>query len=222
MRVLFADARQGAARKIAHRPGSCRTFPDASAAEAGAVPTAVRVSSFLPSAPPVTARPAAADYAPSYARYVDLVPEAPLLDTLREQPEALERLVGGDNPGAAYAPGKWTVRQVVQHVADTERVFAFRALWFARGAEAPLPSFDENAWADATDPQQPLEAALAEFGAVRAATLALLGGLPGEAWDRAGMASGHRMTALAAVFVVAGHAAHHAAILRERYGLGEG
>jgi hypothetical protein len=164
-------------------------------------------------------RPDPSEYAPDYGRYVDLVPDGPLLDILQVQPDALARQLRTADPDMAYAPGKWTVREAFRHVVDTERVFAFRALWFARAAAAPLPGFDENAWVTA-DPATPsLDALVAEFRAVRAATVALADGLAPEVWGRAGTASGHRMSVRGALYVVAGHTAHHAAILRERYGL---
>lgn len=164
-------------------------------------------------------RPASSDFAPAYAGYVALAPDAPLADTLRAQPDALARLVAGADPDAAYAPGTWTVREALQHVVDTERVFALRALWFARGGGA-LPGFDQDAWVAADVSDRTLSDLVAEARAVRAATLALLEGLPAAALDRRGEASGHAMTARAALFVVAGHTAHHMALFRERYGLG--
>lgn len=164
-------------------------------------------------------RPDPSEYAPFYARYVALAPDVPLAETLAAQPDALARLVAGADPAAAYAPGKWTVAEALQHVTDTERVFAFRALWVARGAETPLPGFDQDAWAPRAAPQ-PLGALVAEFRAVRAATLALLGGLSPEALGRSGVASGTPMTARAALFVCAGHAEHHIAVFRDAYGLG--
>ena len=160
------------------------------------------------------------EYAPYYGRYVDLVPHGPVLDALRAQPDAMARLLGTADPEATYAPGKWTVHQALQHVVDTERVFAYRALSFARGDGSPLPSFDENAWAATADvSDRPFAGTIAEFRAVRAATVALFEGLTAEAWGRAGTASGNRMTVRAAAAIIAGHAAHHAAVLRERYGL---
>ena len=163
-------------------------------------------------------RPPAHSYAPFYAAYLDAVGDGDVLALLEAQPEAWRRLLRGADGSHAYAPGKWTVGEVVQHVVDTERVFAYRALRFARGDEAPLPGFDQDAWVPAA-PAQPLDQALDEMAAVRTATLALVRSLPDEALDRAGAASGHAMTARAAVWVIAGHTQHHGRILRERYGL---
>ena len=164
------------------------------------------------------ARPAASEFAPFYARYVGLVPEAPLLDTLRAQPDAWERLLAGADPAATYAPGRWTVGQVLTHVADTERVFAFRMLWFARGGDA-LPGFDQDAWAEVASPASVADE-LAAFRSARAATVALAESLGAEAWSRTGVASGHAMSARGAAYVLAGHVLAHAEVLRERYGLG--
>lgn len=169
-------------------------------------------------------RPPVSDYAPSYERYVALVPEGlHVRDMLAEQVRETQLLVSGADPDAAYAPGKWTVRQVVQHLSDAERVFATRALRIARGDPTPQPGFDENAYADATAAdRRPLAAVVDELAAVRAATVALVDGLPPEAWARTGTASGHAVSVHALVWIVAGHERHHAAILRERYGLGQG
>ena len=166
-------------------------------------------------------RPDASEFPPFYGRYIDLVPDGRLADVLRAQPDAYARLLAGADPGAAYAPGKWSVGQVLAHVVDTERVFAFRMLWFARGAALPgsdLPGFDQDAWADVA-PVASVEAGLADFRAVRAATVALAESLDGAAWTRSGVANGNAMTARAAVYVIAGHPLAHAAVLRERYGL---
>lgn len=166
-------------------------------------------------------RPALHEYAPFYARYVDAVPDGDVRQTLTAGIGATLALLDGADPAHAYAPGKWTVRQVVQHLADAERIFATRALRIARGDPTPQPGFEENAYADATAADaRPLATVADELRAVRVATLALLGGLPADAWPRTGTASGHPVSVRALVWIVAGHERHHAAILRERYGLG--
>ena len=161
-------------------------------------------------------RPAPHTFAPYYAPYVSAVPNGDLLDTLGAQPETWAGLLADADAEHAYAPGKWTVRELAQHVADTERVFAFRALWWARGDGAPLPGFDQDVWVR-HDPGQPLAALVDELRAIRAATLAFARALPPAALDRAGTASGSAMTVRAALWIIAGHTAHHEAILRERY-----
>jgi len=117
-----------------------------------------------------------------------------------------------------YAPGKWSVRQVLNHLNDTERVFLGRAVWFARGFDSPLPSFEqepcvEAADADAVDWRDHVE----EFEAVRSSTLAFFRNLPRAAWMRRGVASGNVFSVRAVAFILAGHVEHHAAIVRERY-----
>ncbi len=117
-----------------------------------------------------------------------------------------------------YAPEKWSIRGVLSHITDTERAFAFRALWFARGFDAPLPSYDQNvaasgaradtvAWADHIE----------EFRRVRLATISLFRNMPSEAWMRSGIASDNRFTVRALAYIMAGHVTHHIQILRERY-----
>jgi hypothetical protein len=155
------------------------------------------------------------EYAPFYAGYVARV-EGDVFDALEAQPDALAALLGGADADYAYAPGKWTVRQLAQHVVDAERVFAYRALRFGRGDTTPLPGFDQDPWVEA-DPGQSLEAIVAEARVVRASTLALFRAFPEEAWDRSGEASGYPMTVRALGYAIAGHTAHHLAILRERY-----
>ncbi|MDX1418884.1 MAG: DinB family protein [Rubricoccaceae bacterium] len=155
------------------------------------------------------------EHAPYYTPYIARV-EGDLFDVLAAQPDALAALLDGADPDHAYAPGKWTLRQVVQHTVDAERVFAYRALRFGRGDATPLPGFDQEPWVEA-DPEQPLGALVAEARAVRAATLALFHAFPDDAWDRSGVASGSPMSVRALAYVIAGHMAHHLAVLRERY-----
>jgi hypothetical protein len=117
-----------------------------------------------------------------------------------------------------YAPDKWSIRGVLSHLNDCERLFVSRAFWFARGFDSPLPSFDDKvaaaaAGADARSWASHVE----EFRAVRTATLAFFRHLPPEAWARRGMASGNPFTVRALAFIAAGHVTHHSRILRERY-----
>ena len=165
--------------------------------------------------------PAADEFGPFYAGYVARVPQGDVLGTLAAQLAATTSLVesfGEPRADHRYAPGKWTVREVVSHLADTERVFAYRALRIARGDATPLPGFDENAYvAHANAARRPLAAVVAELAAVRQATLALLAGLDDTALLRRGTASNHPLTPRAAAYIIAGHELHHAAILRERY-----
>lgn len=125
--------------------------------------------------------------------------------------------------GLAYAPGKWTVKEVLGHLADDERIFAYRALCLARGDTRPLPGFDEKLYMlDAGFEARPLAGLLAEYLAVRRASLALFEGLPAAAWLRGGEVNGYRATVRGLAFHIAGHELHHHRILRERYRLGAG
>ena len=169
-------------------------------------------------------RPAPTEYAPHYAGYVDRVPEGDVLAHLASQIAETRGLLRDLPPGRAvhrYATGKWSVAEVVGHVADAERIFAYRALRFARGDATPLASFDENAYVPAGSFDHRTVADLVdELTAVRHATLALLRGMPDAAFARTGVASGRSVTVRALAYIIAGHERHHVAILRERYGIG--
>jgi len=171
-------------------------------------------------------QPEANEYAPYYERYVALARGGDILKTLDEQAEVVRRALHAlpdAQAGFRYAPEKWSVREVVGHWTDTERVFAYRALAFARGEAAPLPAFDENEYARASGHDSiPLSGLVEEFGAVRSATLHLLRHLPQQAWARVGVASGKGVSVRALAFIVAGHVAHHMAILQDRYGVPSG
>jgi hypothetical protein len=117
-----------------------------------------------------------------------------------------------------YAPEKWSIRQVLSHVTDGERVFLFRALWFARGFDTALPSFDENVSAVAAEADRfPWANHVEDFRAARLSTLAFFRNLPPEAWMAKGVASDNTFTVRALAYILAGHVAHHTAVLRERY-----
>ncbi len=163
-------------------------------------------------------RTEAADY---YFTYIDKVPPGDICRTLEEQLEgtlALLRSVSEERSQFRYAPGKWSVRQVLCHVTDTERVFAFRALWFARGFDAPLPGFDqEPAIAHAGADERSWVSLLEEFEAVRRATIQLFRNLPAAAWTARGTASGKQFTVRALAYISAGHVEHHMRVMRDRY-----
>jgi len=117
-----------------------------------------------------------------------------------------------------YAPEKWSMRELLGHVNDTERVFMFRALWFARGFQDPLPSFDQDIGFQAAGSDKVSWAShVDEFRAVRSSTLAFFRNLPSDAWLRSGIASDNSVTVRALAYITAGHVSHHLAILRERY-----
>lgn len=172
-------------------------------------------------APDWTRRPEPDEYAPYYETYLARIPAGDLLATLeREEARLLAtiRAVPPDRETHAYAPGKWTIRELVGHVIDAERVFALRALWFARGADTPLPGFEENRWARTSNAAERALSLLGEeLVAVRRASVALLRGLDGPALDRRGVANGVEFTVRAAAWIIAGHALHHRIVLEERY-----
>lgn len=166
-------------------------------------------------------RPEPSEYAPFYAGYIARVPEGDMLDVLVEQMHDTGAFLAGlteAQGGHRYAPGKWSIREVVGHLADTERVFAYRALRFARADATPLASFDENAWvAGSGADQRSLRDLAEELLAVRQGTIALVRSLTEGAAARSGTASGKTVTVRALVYMTAGHELHHVALLRERY-----
>jgi uncharacterized damage-inducible protein DinB len=166
-------------------------------------------------------RPREGEFAPYYGRYVALVPDGPITETLGVQiTESLDLLspLSEETARFRYAPGKWSVKEVVGHVADGERVFAYRALRFARGDATELPGFDQEVYAaNARFQDRPLPDVLRELTDVRAATLSLFRSLGDEAWDRGGLANGVPVTVRALAWIIAGHERHHRSQLLERY-----
>ena|SRR5690348_11782843 len=166
-------------------------------------------------------RPDSTEAASYYFTYINQVPGDDALPVIEQQLESVTGLcsaISEQKSTHRYAPDKWSIRQVLNHVTDTERAFAFRALWFARGFADPLPSYEQDiaaagaeadrvAWADHIE----------EFRRVRLATISLFRNLPPDAWMRTGIASGNRFTVRAMAFITAGHVEHHLKILRERY-----
>ncbi len=172
---------------------------------------------------PALARPEANEHAPYHARYIAAVAGDDVIAVLREQAVEFAVVLGRLDEAAAghrYAPGKWSVRQIVGHLSDAERIFTMRALCLARGECAPLPGFDEDAYvAAAGHDALPLAALLREFGQVRQATLTLFRHLPAAAWLNRGTVNNAELTPRAIAYIIAGHAAHHLGVLRERYGV---
>lgn len=166
-------------------------------------------------------RPAPSEIAPYYQRYIDLAEGRDLLEALMNASErtwSTANRIGAAKAGHAYAPGKWTIEQLLQHVVDCERVFTYRALCFARFDPTPLPGFDENAWGDATARGgRSLKLVMAEHDAVRAATLAFFRGCTAEELMAQGTANGNPFSVRALGWAIAGHAVHHVNILNERY-----
>lgn len=168
-----------------------------------------------------TTRPEATEYAPYYAGYVGHVPTGDVVETLSTQQEgslALLRSVGEEKSLSRYAPGKWSIREVVGHLIDAERIFTYRALRFARADETALASFDENAYiANASFDDRSLASLCDEFEAVRRASVLLFASLNATEWMRRGIASNNAMSVRALAWVSAGHELHHVGILRTRY-----
>lgn len=168
-------------------------------------------------------RPTADEHAAFYSTYVNAVPEGDLLDILEEQRTTMRELLGHlppDRGGYRYGPDKWTILQVIMHLSDAERIFAYRALRVARNDATPLPGWDENAYAEAMDTDDiSVAVALDDWETARASTLSMFRTFSDSAWERRGVASNHVVSARALAYIIAGHAAHHIRILRERYGV---
>jgi len=166
-------------------------------------------------------RPATDEAAPYYFTYINQVLEDDPRSVMERQLEESSRLfaaISEEKSLYRYAPEKWSIRQVLNHVTDTERSFAYRALWFARGFEAPLPGYDQNiAAAGALADQISWAAHVEEFRRVRLSSISLFANLPPEAWQRTGVASENRFSVRALAYILAGHLTHHVRILRERY-----
>ena len=156
-----------------------------------------------------------------YFAYIDRVQQDDVVGVMEQQLGDASQLfstISEEKSLHRYAPEKWSIRQTLNHISDTERAFAFRALWFGRGFSDPLASYDQNISASGARADEYSWARhVAEFGDVRRASLALFRNLPAEAWKRSGVASGNLVTVNALAYIIAGHYAHHLAILRERY-----
>jgi hypothetical protein len=157
-----------------------------------------------------------------YARYIKLVGED-ALGALRAQSASTPRLLSGLSEAQAmhrYAPGKWSVKEVVGHIIDGERVFSYRALRIARADTTPLPGFDENAWVPAGHfDRRSMPDLVSDYQTQRAATVALFSSFDDEALTRRGTANDSPISVRALAHIIAGHELHHVGLLRERYGL---
>lgn len=163
-------------------------------------------------------RTEAAEYYFLYINQVDGTDISRVLETQAADTLALLDGITEERSHYRYAPDKWTLRQVLSHINDTERMFAFRALWFARGLPEPLPSFDQDiAIASAGADDRLWQTHVEEFQAIRSATVPFFAQLPADAWARRGIASGNPFTVRALAYITAGHVAHHVRILQERY-----
>jgi len=166
-------------------------------------------------------RPDAPEFGSNVSHYIARVPEPDPREPLAAQPRELFQLlspVTEENASYRYGPGKWSIRQTIGHLADTERVLSYRAMCFARGETKELPGFDENLFvAHAPFDDRTLEDLKAEFAAVRASTVLLFRHMPMDAWLRRGVANRNPVSVRALAFTIVGHVRHHIAILGERY-----
>ena len=166
-------------------------------------------------------RPQKGDYADYYGKYIALVPSGDFLEFLVNQREDLLGLLSPlseDQAEFRYAQDKWSIKEVIGHVNDSERVFAYRLLRIARGDTTPLASFEQEPYVQTGKfTKRKLKDLLDEFSAIREASIALVRSLDDAAWLRRGTASQHEITATALAFVIAGHVRHHRILLEERY-----
>lgn len=166
-------------------------------------------------------RPLPGEYAEGLSKYIDAVPDGDLPTLLRAQAAEVEAVFGGlgeDQGGFRYAPGKWSLKDLLQHLTDCERIFGYRCMRIGRGDATPLAGFDDNAYAAAAQADaRPVSALLADFRAAREANLALFASLPGAAWTCQGNTNGRVVSARCLPHLCYGHAAHHLGVVRERY-----
>jgi len=166
-------------------------------------------------------RPQSNDYAPFYGKYVMLVPDGNFLEILETQPREMKQMLEPLTDAQAdfrYAPGKWSIKEILGHVIDAERIFAVRILRIARGDQTPLPGFEQDDYVRVSNAaSRTLSDLLEEFAAVRRASIALIRSLDDASWLRRGTASGKEVSVLAIAFIIAGHALHHRNIFQEKY-----
>lgn len=166
-------------------------------------------------------RPAAGEYAEFYKKYIDLISSDEIVSTLEAQRlQTLQFFAGRSERDGnfRYAPGKWAVKEVLGHVNDTERIFAYRAMRIARADQTPLAGFEQDDYVKAGGfAERALASLVEEYAAVRAATVALFRSLGEDAWSRRGVANKNEVSVRALAFITAGHELHHRRILEERY-----
>lgn len=169
------------------------------------------------------APPATGEFGDFHSGYVAAVPLGDIRETLARESAAAAAFYGAipeERAGSAYAPGKWTVREVLAHIADGERVFAYRALRFGRGDRTPLPGFDQDLWVpESHAATRSWPELVSDFNAVRTASLHLFRSFTDSDWGRRGEASGIEVSVRALAFILVGHELHHRRILVERYGI---
>ena len=168
-------------------------------------------------------RPQTTEAASYYFKYIDLITSDEIIPTMESQMgETLQLLEGISEEQSlkSYAPGKWTIREMLNHINDGERLFLGRAFWFARGFQDPLPSFEQDLAVQAAQANQtPWAELVEEFRNVRLSTLSFFRNLPDEAWSRSGVASDNPVSVRAIAYIIAGHVVHHTQVLKEKYGV---
>ena len=166
-------------------------------------------------------RPESDEHLAYYATYIDRVRDGDIVETLEQDtPETLEflRSIPESRFGYRYAPGKWSVKQIVGHLADGERVFQYRAWRFSRGDTTPVPGFDENLYVDnAPFDDVSMPDLIGEFESLRRASIHLFSSMTEEMFARRGVANGSEISVRAIAFIIAGHVTHHMGVLRDRY-----
>ncbi len=166
-------------------------------------------------------RPDPREHDPYYGLYVDQAPDGDILQILDQELAATATMLGGlseEQSQFRYAEDKWTIRELVGHLIDTEWTFAYRGLCFARTDPAELPGFDQDLWARASNAgDQPLVDLLATFASVRQSSLAIFRGFEPEVWARTGVANGCSFSVRTMPYILAGHEIHHRKVLAERY-----
>jgi hypothetical protein len=169
-------------------------------------------------------RPSADEFAPYYEQYITEAPGERIGLHLGEQLYEMEQLFGpltDEQASYRYAPGKWSIKEVLGHVIDAERIFSYRLLRISRGDATPLPSFDEDMYVAAANfGRRSIADLLKDMKIVRASTLSLVDGVADNAWSNRGEMSGYPVSARAVMYILLGHAAHHMAVVRTRYGIG--
>jgi hypothetical protein len=166
-------------------------------------------------------RPQVGDAVAYYFTYIDQVPDGDVLETLANELAATQRLLAdlpAERETYRYAPGKWSIREVIGHVLDGERVFGYRAFHIARSGGGDVPSMDQDVFAAAAEAdRRPLADLVAELAVVREGNLRLFRSLSAEAWERTGTASGNLFRVRAFPFILAGHERHHRQVLAAKY-----
>jgi hypothetical protein len=166
-------------------------------------------------------RPDKTEYAEYYHKYVEAVPDGDISDVLEDQLIAAVNLfsnISEDKSKQRYAPGKWSIREVLGHIMDAERVFAYRALRFSRGDQKPLQGFDENEYINNSNYDKTnLSLLIEEFLNLRRSTISVFRSMKNEMWLKKGNASGYDVTVRGLAYIIAGHAEHHFEVIKERY-----